>query len=174
MKQQSLFPNDEIPSFPFDDKSLVILLDLNYTLVGNSFLKKQQRNMSYAAKITHEKYRQWLVDLVKGHTVLLCTVRHVSYEIQTLQQIKDQTGWLPDASYFNPERDLWDGGIVKGRYMEQIIPSYGLPQERPYFAIESANSTKAMYRRHTISSVSVGNQVWERLPLPADMLPPPV
>ena len=167
MKQEPLFPDEDRPLFPFEDKSLVILLDLNYTLVSNSYLKKQQR-MSYAAKITHEKYRQWLLDLVKGHTVLLCTVRHQRYQVQTLQNIKEETGWLPAASYFNPDPDTWDGGIVKGLYMEHIFSIYGTPQQRPYFAIESANSTKAMYRKHKICAASVRNQVWDRLPLPAN------
>ena len=169
--QPTLWPDEPEPALqPIQDKNLVILLDLNYTLVGNSPLKKKQGGLSYAAKIRTETYRPWLIELVRGHTVLLCTVRHQDYEVLTLERIRQETGWLPEGSYFNPVPKLWDGGIVKARYLERIFPLFGHPDERPYFAIESANSTKAMYKRHQIASVSVKNQQWTSLPLPVGLL----
>ena len=91
MTQHPLWHEEPPPLKPILNKRLVILLDLNYTLVGNSPLKKRQR-MSYAAKISHETYRPWLIELVRGHTVLLCTVRHQRYEAATLQRIGETTG----------------------------------------------------------------------------------
>jgi len=169
MQQQPLWQEQHPPLEAIQDKNLVILLDLNYTLVGNSHLKRQQRG-NYASKIDAETYRPWLIDLVRGHTVLLCTVRHVRYEAQTLQRIKHLTGWLPEGSYFNPDPDIWDGGIVKARYLPTAFAAYGTPDQRPYFAVESATSTKAMYKKLGIASASVSNQVWTRLPLPDGLL----
>lgn len=165
MNQLSMFPDESPKLEPVDDKDLVILLDLNYTLVANSSLKQQQKNMPYAQKILSETYRDWLVELVRGHTVLLCTVRWEGYEETTMKHILELTGWQPERAFFNPDKDVWQGDIVKAKYLPSIFSHYGQPSERKYFAVESATATKAMYKRNGIASASVGNQRWTRLPL---------
>lgn len=135
-----------------DDKNIVILLDLNYTLVSNSPLKQRMRG-SYASKIDAELYRHWLVELVRGHTVCLCTVRYVGYQAQTLKRIEALTGWMPDHAFFNPLPDVWQGDVVKEPYLvDSIVPMFGAPSERRYMALESGSrarwaiSTTALWR----------------------------
>ncbi len=171
MQQLSLFNPPEPPPLPVGvaDKEIVILLDLNYTLVLNSQLKKQMRG-SYASKIDAELYRQWLVELIKGHTVCLCTVRYVGYEAQTLARIEKLTGWKPEYAFFNPLEDVWQGDKVKEPYLlNHIVPMFGTSAERKYLAVESAWATRAMYKRHGILAVPVptdGKQ-WDKLPFPS-------
>lgn len=131
----------------------VILLDLNYTLVANSALKRMQGG-SYADKIRQEEYRDWLVEMVRGYAVALCTVRHVRYEEQTLERILLQTGWRPALALFNPDPDEYRGQIVKRVYLEDVLfPRFGRPEEQPYLAIESAAETRAMYQSYGILAV---------------------
>lgn len=142
----------------------IILLDLNYTLVANSYLKRQQGQMSYDNKIRQETYRPWLIELIRPYKVLLCTVRHERYRDLTLGRIFDLTGWKPDEAYFNPT-DNYHGGTVKRIYLEtHIFPKYGKPDTQTYFAVESAKETKAMYQQLGIASASVTNTPWASLP----------
>lgn len=159
MVQQSLFQIDA-----FETKKPIILLDLNFTLVANSKDKDGQR-CSYADKIRMEYYRQWLVELVKPFTVLLCTVRNQLHRDLTMQHIAELTGWQPEVAYFNPTSDF-RGFLVKDRYLrESIFPKYGTPDVQPYFGIESSIGTRAMYARHRIPAKPVVDGViWQRLP----------
>jgi hypothetical protein len=150
---------------PVQNKELVILLDLNFTLVENSFMKRQQGPISYSAKIGLETYRRWLVDLVRGHTVLLCTVRHRRYKDQTLAHIEGMTGWRPEHAFFNPTDD-YRGWVVKREYLDaSILPMFGAVGERPYLAIESARDTRAMYASLGIPAYPVPKTPWTRLPV---------
>ena len=131
----------------------VILLDLNYTLVANSELKRRQAG-SYAEKIGAETYRAWLVEMMRGYTVALCTVRHVRYEVQTLERLLLQTGWRPDMALFNPDPNEHRGEVVKRAYLQdQLFPRFGFPDAQPYLAIESATATRAMYESFGILAV---------------------
>ncbi len=145
-------------------KQPIILLDLNFTLVANSHLKQRQPGLTYVQKIAYETYRQWLVDLIRDHRVLLCTVRYQQYQQVTLDHIRSLTGWLPEAAFFNPTTD-YRGYIVKDAYLrEHIFQQYGSTDEQAYFAIESATQTRAMYKRHGIAAAPVGNAIWSSLP----------
>ena len=146
-------------------KELVILLDLNYTLVGNSHLKRYQK-MPYIDKIPSEKYRGWLVDLVREHTVLLCTVRHQDFEDVTLATIAEKLdGWQPDRAYFNAT-DSWKGAPVKKAYLETLIfPAFGKPEETRYYAVESLGAARAMYADYKIPADKVPtDETWDELP----------
>ena len=145
-------------------KDIVILLDLNYTLVANSQLKQKQHGMPYAEKIKHETYRQWLVDLVSVHTVVLCTVRFAQFRQATLDNIQRLTHWQPEDAFFNHTHD-WKGDSVKIRYLPDIFARYGTPDKRPYFAIESGRPAREMYGRFGIFSESVREHPWSSLPL---------
>lgn len=150
---------------PVNDPGLIILLDLNYTLVANSELKKRSR-APYPNKILQETYRLDLIDLIKGHTVLLCTVRKEVYRDITLRTIARKcAGWQPHEAYFNPT-DSWHGDIVKAEYLETLIfPKWGKPDKQRYYAIESATRTRGMYKRFGIPSDPAGKQMtWARLP----------
>ena len=127
---------------PREDKDLVILLDLMYTLVANS----KSIQASYPERIRMERYRRWLVDLIRGHTVLLLTVRELKWRQLTLSHIADQLdGWQPDAHWFNPTTNF-KGRVVKAEYLRRdIFRQFGEPEETRYYAIESGSHARRMY-----------------------------
>lgn len=130
---------------------LIILLDLNYTLVKNSaeikFIKPYQK------KIMAEKYRDWLVDLIKDFYVILITARPKYQEIITTDSIKEKLGgWMPDEMYFQEENDK--PPIAKEKLLNKyILPKHELNNN--FLAIESNPKTKKMYEKYKIPSVSV-------------------
>ena len=82
-----------------NDEKPVILLDLNYTLVGNSAKNKYVN--PYQKKIRNEEYREWLVNLIKDYYVILITARPDYQKMATIKSIKGKlNGWLPDEMYF--------------------------------------------------------------------------
>ena len=157
--QAPLFGGEEkLELGPVNDPSLIILLDLNFTLVANNDLKKKSK-APYSDKILQETYRLELVELIRGHTVLLCTVRKETYRDLTLRTIAQKcTGWQPHEAYFNPT-DTWYGDIVKAEYLEKLIfPKYGTLDKQQYYAIESATRTRGMYKRYGIPTDPVGKR----------------
>ena len=110
---------------PVDDPSLIILLDLNNTLVAGRKTINQP-GVGYGNKIPHENYRLGLVELIEGHTVLLYTVREEKYRDVTSQNIARKcNGWQPHEAYFN-RTDKSSGPPVKGAYLKELIfPKYG-------------------------------------------------
>lgn len=121
---------------------MIVLLDLNYTLVENSTVKKSP----FIRQIEGEVYRQWLIDLLKEsrRLVVLITARPSKYVDSTLQSLREKTGgWQPDLCCFN-EHKLWPPASKKRSMEEVVFPEYG--RDELYFAIESNPKTSAMYR----------------------------
>ena len=73
---------------------MIILLDLNYTLLANS-PKHGTTPERMEKRLADEQYRQWLVELVRPHTVVLITARPEAWQLRTLDRIREQTGWRP-------------------------------------------------------------------------------
>ena len=143
---------------------------LSQAHVANSELKKRSR-APYTDKILQETYRLELIELIKGHAVLLCTVRKEMYRDITLRTIAQKcNGWQPHEAYFN-SIDTWHGDIVKAEYLEKLIfPKHGTPDEQKYYAIESATRTRGMYKRYDIPADPVGKKMaWTRLPYYAEL-----
>lgn len=132
-------------------KHLIILLDLNYTLVGNSAEIKYIR--PYQKKIKSEKYREWLVDLLKDYYVIIITARHNYQKPVTIESFKEKlNGWMPDEMYLQEENDR--PPIAKEKLLNKyIFPKHGM--DNNYLAIESNPRTKNMYKTYNIPSVSV-------------------
>ena len=86
VQSQLLSNEDKLRLEPVNDPSLIILLDLNYTLVSGRPTVTQP-GPTYGDKIPHENYRLGLVELIKGHTVLLYTVRKEAHRDITLRTI---------------------------------------------------------------------------------------
>lgn len=76
------------------------LVDLNYTLVGNSPKWGEPRITPFSKQIEQETYRQWLVDFLRDKYAILITARPNRYKEQTLERIFSQTNWQPQESYF--------------------------------------------------------------------------
>ena len=137
---------------------MIILLDLNYTLVENS----DEKYRPFAKQIEAERYRGWLVELVKPYHVILMTARPTMHEAATLASIHAKTGWLPQEAYFNAYG--LTPPLAKERMLnEHVRPNHGHAR---YLAIESNPKTHAMYARYGIRSVKVEpGDHWRQLPI---------
>jgi hypothetical protein len=126
---------------------MIVLLDLNYTLVANSDEKKSP----FTRQIEGEEYRVDLIESLVGHIVCLVTARPGKYRDRTLRSIHDKTGWLPSYSYFNPSTRLTPP-MAKERYLDKILSRFG--KAREYVAIESNPKTRAMYAKRGIRAIT--------------------
>jgi hypothetical protein len=137
---------------------MIILLDLNYTLVENS----EEKLTPFTKQIALERYRKWLVELIKPHHVIMLTARPAIHEAATLESIKRKTGWLPSEAFFNVHR------LMPPIAKEVMLKKYVLPKhgKTDYLAIESNPRTRAMYARYEIPSIFIEDGIeWEKLPL---------
>ena len=133
---------------------MIYLLDLNYTLVSNSPRKKEDRISPFIKQIEQEEYREWLVDLLRPHQVILITARPEKYLEVTLERIKSKLDWKPMATYFNEIGKV--APISKKHSLETyIFPTYG---KEGYFALESNPQTRGMYKKYGIPSVYVADE----------------
>lgn len=130
---------------------LIVLLDLNYTLVANSAKTRYIR--PFQKKIKHELYREWLVELIKDYYVIIITARPDYQKKETIKSIKVKLkGWMPAEMYFQEEND--NPPVAKEKLLKKyIFPKYGI--QNNYLAIESNPKTKKMYENYGIDSVSI-------------------
>ena len=141
---------------------MIILLDLNFTLVENS----DQKLRPFQKQIEAERYRGWLVELVKPHHVILMTARPALHASATLASIKAKTGWQPQESYFN-RYGLAPAQAKERMLLEHVLPRHGNNGhgKASYLAIESNPRTHSMYDRYSIRSVKVEpGDMWHKLP----------
>lgn len=125
---------------------MIVLMDLNYTLVENSNVKRSP----FTKQIEGETYRQWLIDRYRRNRVILITARPVKYREETLAHIRQVTGWRPQEAYFN---ETWDPPAEAKR---KILTKYILPKHKgPFLAIESNPLTRKMYLKFDIPSCRV-------------------
>ena len=133
----------------------IILLDLNYTLVENS------RELPYPnCDFKKERYRKWLVNLIKDCYVILITARMRRWMMPTMANISQKTAWHPQEKYFNDGRTA---PVFKEHVLENsILPRWTADQ---LLAIESNVKTTAMYHKHGVKTVKIypGDQ-WIKLP----------
>lgn len=130
-----------------DSARPIILLDLNYTLVANNPARGTTPERM-EKRLANEQYRQWLVELVRPHTVVLMTARPETWMIKTLDRIEEQTGWRPQDACFAP-RGWWGPPAIKQHLLNKyVFPIHG--ERAPYIAIESNPRSREMYARHEI------------------------
>ncbi len=133
---------------------MIVLLDLNYTLVANS---KDLSGKPLEFRKKNEHYREWLIAILKQmapEAVVMLTVRTVEWEQWTLARIKQLTGWQPDHAVFNYTRD---GSIRPEQFKEQalhevIFPRYGNPAGQ-YLGVESNLDTWKVYAKYGITGL---------------------
>ena len=137
---------------------MIILLDLNYTLVENS----DEKLKPFINQIEAERYRAWLVNLIKPHHVILMTARPKIHHAATITSIEHKTGWQPDEAYFNAY------GLAPPLAKERMLKEHVLPRwenSKDFLAIESNPQTRAMYARYGIWSENIkAGEEWQRLP----------
>lgn len=127
------------------------LVDLNYTLVGNSPKWGEPRITPFSRQIEQETYRQWLVDFLRDKYAILITARPQKYREATLERIKLLTYWQPQEVYF-AEISATPPEIKEDLLLRYIFPKHGRNGE-DYFGIESNPKTRAMYLRYSIESL---------------------
>lgn len=124
----------------------IILLDLNFTLADNS--REVIREGRYY-NVGVERYRPWLIDMIREHHVILITVRPHTLKGDTLRRIADETGWMPHEAYFNEWR--YRAPKCKETVLHKyVFPRHGRPEETSYLALESNDDTAAMYAGYGI------------------------
>ena len=139
---------------------MIYLLDLNYTLVGNSPKRGEPPLRPFIRQLEQETYRGWLVDLLRPHQVILITARPNRYREATLERIKALTDWQPMDAYF-AEIEARPPQIKEHLLNTHIFPKYGTSG---YFGLESNPHTRAMYARYGINAVRVSDQEMMWLP----------
>ncbi len=149
---------------------MIILLDLNYTLVANS-PKHGTTPERMEKRLAGEQYRQWLVELVRPHTVVLITARPETWMLRTLDRIEEQTGWRPQDACFAPT-GWWNPPAIKEHLLKKdVFPVHG--EHASYIAIESNPRTREMYARFAIpcfwvtgegTCLTEGTRIVKRLP----------
>lgn len=139
---------------------MIYLLDLNYTLVGNSPKHGTPPIRPFNRQIEQEEYRQWLVDLLRPHQVILITARPDRYREATLERIAEKTGWSPMDAYF-AEISARPHQIKEHLLKNRIFPKYG---KGGYFGLESNPMTRGMYAQYGIGAVRVTDQELMMLP----------
>lgn len=141
---------------------MIYLLDLNYTLVANSPKRGDPPIRPFTRQIEQEEYRQWLIELLRPHQVILITARPSRYQEVTLARIKDKCGWEPMNAYF-AEINSRPHTIKEHLLKTHILPEYG-EEGSGYFGLESNPHTRAMYSRYGINAIRVTDQ--ERMWVP--------
>jgi hypothetical protein len=139
---------------------VIYLLDLNYTLVGNSPKRGEPPLRPFIRQLEQETYRGWLVDLLRPHQVILITARPNRYREATLDRIQRLTDWQPMDAYF-AEIEARPPQIKEHLLNAHIFPKYGTSD---YFGLESNPHTRAMYARYGINAVRVSDQEMMWLP----------
>lgn len=136
---------------PFYGSDTIALVDLNYTLVGNSPKWGAPKIYPFIRQIEQETYRQWLVDFLRDKYAILITARPQKYRKVTLERIKLLTDWQPQEAYF-AEISATPPEIKEDLLLRYIFPKHGR-NGKDYFGIESNPKTRAMYLRYSIESL---------------------
>lgn len=127
-------------------KDKIILLDLNYTLIANSWDIRYDR---LPQKIYNRRYEHDLVELIKDNYVILITASPYYTSFDSLKHITENTDLKIDESYWNfgkrpPE--------LKRYWLKKaVIPTHGDDSDK-YLAIESNPKTRKMYAEFSIEA----------------------
>jgi hypothetical protein len=149
---------------------MIILLDLNYTLVANS-PRHGATPERMEKRLAGEQYRQWLVELVRSHTVVLITARPEAWQLRTLDRIEEHTGWRPQNACFAPRGWFNPPAIKEHLLLKAVFQIHG--RDAGYLAIESNPRTREMYAKFNIpcfwvteegTCLTEGTRIVKRLP----------
>ena len=127
-------------------KDKIILLDLNYTLISNSWAIRLEK---LPQKIYKRKYEHELVNLIKDNYVILITASPYKTSYDSLKHIEENTDLKIAESYWNfgkrpPE--------LKRYWLEKaVLQKHGNNPDK-YLAIESNPKTREMYAEFGIEA----------------------
>ena len=127
-------------------KDKIILLDLNYTLISNSWAIRYEK---LPEKISKREYEHELVDLIKDNYVILITASPYSTSYDSLKHIEENTDLKIAESYWNFGKRP---PALKKYWLEKaVLPSHGNDPDK-YLAIESNPKTRDMYAKFCIEA----------------------
>lgn len=129
---------------------MIYLLDLNQTLVDQN--RDDPHIRPFELQIECEKYRQELVEELRGKYVILLTARPGKYKAQTLAHINALTNWQPDEAYF-AEINSYPHLKKEHLLRKYVFKKHGKDGEK-YFGIESNPKTRAIYANYGIHSTT--------------------
>ena len=99
---QRLIEGEDKTKIPTDKlkipKDKIILLDLNYTLISNSWAIRYDK---LPQKIINRKYEHELVDLIKDNYIILITASPYYTSYDSLKHIEENTDLKISESYWN-------------------------------------------------------------------------
>lgn len=128
------------------DKDKIILLDLNYTLIANSWAIRRDR---LPQKIYNRKYEHELVKLIKDNYIILITASPDYTSSESLKHIEENTDLKIDESYWNVGKRPPE---LKRYWLEKaVLPKHGNDPNK-YLAIESNPKTREMYKEFGIEA----------------------
>lgn len=127
-------------------KDKIILLDLNYTLISNSWAIRYEK---LPQKIHKRQYEHELVNQIKDNYVILITASPYSTSFDSLKHIEENTDLKIAESYWNFGKRP---PALKKYWLEKaVLPSHGNNPEK-YLAIESNPKTRYMYSKFGIEA----------------------
>lgn len=132
-------------------KDKIILLDLNYTLISNSW---QIRFEKFPQKINKRKYEHELINLINDNYIILITASPYETSYDSLRHIEENTDLKIDESYWNFKKRP---PALKKYWLEKaVFPTHGDDPEK-YLAIESNEKTREMYAEFGIEARPKGD-----------------
>ena len=147
----------------------IILLDLNYTLIGDQQVSRYIRPIEKRVEL--EQYRMDLVEALAGGTyrVLMLTARPERQKAATLAAISRRIPQLRlEAAYFNTHDE--QPPDAKRRMLKFVLAAGILPSS--CFAVESNPKTRAMYAVNGIKAAPYSARLVARLEaVKSEMLP---
>ena len=127
-------------------KDKIILLDLNYTLIANSWQIRYDR---LPQKIYNRKYEERLVELIKDNYIILITASPYYTSFDSLKHIEENTDLKIAESYWNFGKRPHE---LKKYWLEKaVLPTHGNNPDK-YLAIESNPKTREMYEKFGIEA----------------------
>ncbi|MEE0935316.1 MAG: zinc ribbon domain-containing protein [Methanobrevibacter sp.] len=127
-------------------KDKIILLDLNYTLISNSWAIRYER---LPGKIEKRKYEHELVELIKDNYVILITASPYYTSYDSLRHIEENTDLKIAESYWNFGKR--PPALKRYWLQKAVLPTHGDKPEK-YLAIESNEKTREMYAEFGIEA----------------------
>ena len=141
-KENEIILNDKFPI----PKDKIILLDLNYTLISNSWAIRFER---LPGKIEKRQYEHKLVELIKDNYVILITASPYYTSFDSLKHIEENTDLKIAESYWNFGKR--PPALKKYWLQKAVLPTHGDDPEK-YLAIESNEKTREMYGKFGIEA----------------------
>ncbi len=141
------------------DRPEIILLDLNYTLIGDQRTSRYIRPIE--KRVEQEQYRMDLVEALAGYRVFMLTARPERQKAATLAALGRRIPQLVlERAYFNVFEE--EPPAAKHRMMVEHVLADGI-DPAACFAVESNPLTRKMYATLGVRSAPYSARLVARL-----------